>query len=127
MAYRKRSVWCLIAAPLLLSLGSLNSVWAQTAPAMGTARNFAVLGASTVTNTGPSSLIGRFGRQPGFRHHRLSPRHSGWNHSRSRRIAAQAQVDAAAAYNTLVGETCTTNLTGQDLGGLDVDAGRLLF
>jgi len=127
MADRKRSVRCLIAAVLLLSLGCLNSAWAQTAPAMGTARNFAVLGASTVTNTGPSSLTGDLGVSPGSAITGFPPGTVTGTIHAGDAVAAQAQVDAAAAYNTLVGETCTTNLSGQDLGTLTLTPGVYCF
>ena len=65
MAHGKRSFSGLIAAILLLAVCSLNSAWAQTAPPMGTARSFAVLGASAVTNTGPTAVIGNLGVSPG--------------------------------------------------------------
>jgi len=46
MEYRKRLFSCLFAAVLLLSTGSLKTALAQaTAPTLGTAQNFAVLGA----------------------------------------------------------------------------------
>jgi copper chaperone CopZ len=42
-------------------------------------------------------------------------------------VAAQAQVDAAAAYNFLAAETCPTNLTGVDLGTLTLTPGVYCF
>jgi len=127
MADDKRSFSCLIAAVLLLPLGCLNSAWAQTAPAMGTARNFAVLGASTVTNTGPSSIIGDVGVSPGSAITGFPPGTVAGTIHAADAVAAQAQVDAAAAYNVLAGETCTSNLTGQNLGGLTLTPGVYCF
>ena len=123
----KRSIPKWIAAVLLLSSCCLDSAWAQTAPPMGTARSFAVLGASTVTNTGATSVIGDLGVSPGTSITGFPPGSvSGTIHSADA-IAAQAQVDAATAYNFLAAETCTTNLTGMDLGTLTLTPGVYCF
>src|SRR6185503_505367 len=116
-----------IAAVLLLFLCCLDSAWAQTAPPMGTARSFAVLGASTVTNTGATSITGDVGVSPGSSITGFPPGTvSGTIHAADA-TAAQAQVDAAAAYNFLAAETCTTNLTGVDLGSLTLTPGVYCF
>jgi Ice-binding-like len=47
----------------MLSMGSL--AWAQTAPSLGTAATFAVLGSSNVTCTAPGVISGDVGVSPG--------------------------------------------------------------
>ena len=123
----KRSYWCSIVAVLLFCVCALNSAWAQTAPAMGTARNFAVLGGSTVTNTGPTSLTGDLGVSPGSSITGFPPGVLTGTIHAADGIAAQAQVDAGAAYNFLASEACTSNLTGTDLGGLTLVPGVYCF
>src|SRR5579863_6623912 len=127
MVCRKVSFPNLIAAVLLLSPFCLDNAWGQTAPSMGTARSFAVLGASTVTNTGATSVIGDLGVSPGTSVTGFPPGTvSGTIHAADA-IAAQAQVDAATAYNFLTAETCNTNLTGVDLGTLTLTPGVNCF
>ena len=48
---------------LLLVICGVGGVWAQSS--LGTAQSFAVLGGSTVTNTGPSVITGDLGVSPG--------------------------------------------------------------
>src|SRR5689334_22508106 len=118
MTYGKRTFSCSMAVALLLAACSLNSAWAQTAPAMGTAQSFAVLGASAVTNTGATAVSGDVGVSPGSSITGFPPGVVTGTIHAADAAAAQAQVDASGAYNVLVAETCTSNLTGQDLGGL---------
>ena len=50
---------------ILILTATCHRAFAQTAPNLGTAQSYAVLGASTVTNTGPSVITGDLGVSPG--------------------------------------------------------------
>ena len=97
---------------------------------LGTAADFAVLGASTVTNTGSSVIsAGDVGVSPGTAITGFPPgivNAPGTIHSADA-AATQAQVDALDAYNQLAGMTATQDLTGQDLGGLTLTPGVYHF
>ena len=96
---------------------------AQTAPPLGTAASFGVLGGSTVTNTGPTVVQGDVGTSPGTAITGFPPGIAiGVLHSADA-VAAQAQSDATIAYNALAAQATQTNLTGQDLGGLTLTPG----
>jgi hypothetical protein len=127
MTYGKRSFSCSMAVALLLAACSLNSAWAQTAPSMGTAQSFAVLGASAVTNTGATTVTGDVGVSPGSSITGFPPGVVTGTVHAADAAAVQAQVDASGAYNVLVAEACTSNLTGQDLGGLTLTPGVYCF
>lgn len=100
---------------------------AATAPALGTAKNFAVLGGSTVTNTGSSIVIGDLGLWPGSSITGFPPGNvSGVIHTTDA-VAKNAQNDVTTAYNALAGQPCNSNLTGQDLGGKTLTAGVYCF
>jgi Ice-binding-like/WxL domain surface cell wall-binding len=112
--------------PLLLLLFP-SSVQAATNPSLGTAGTFAVLGASTVTNTGLTTVKGDMGVSPetaitGFPPGTIS----GTTHENDA-VAVQAQQDASVAYTNIAGQTCTDNLTGQDLGGKTLTPGVYCF
>lgn len=112
---------------ILLANLLLPRISAQVAPPLGTARNFAVLGSSTVTNTGATHLMGDLGVSPGTAITGFPPGTlSGTIHSADA-VAAQGQADALVAYNSLAGEACTTNLSGTNLGGLTLSPGVYCF
>ena len=93
---------------------------AQVAPPMGAAQKFGVLGASTVTNTGPSVVRGDVGVSPGSAVTGFPPGVvvGGNIHTTATSLAGPAQLAATSVYNNLAGQPCTVDLTGQDLGTL---------
>ena len=100
----------------------------QTAPSLGTAQSFAVLGGSTVTNTGSSTITGDLGVHPGSAVVGFPPGLvvSGTIHAADA-TALSAQNAVTTAYNSLVSQACTQDLTGQDLGGKTLTAGVYCF
>ncbi|GAB2844522.1 hypothetical protein GCM10027176_55290 [Actinoallomurus bryophytorum] len=96
---------------------------AATAPvALGTAADFSVLGASTVTNTGPTVISTNLGLSPGTSVTGFPPGAVGGTIHAADATAAQAQADQIAAYNDAAGRTPTTTLAG-DIGGTTLTPG----
>ena len=92
---------------------------------LGTAANFAVLAASTVTITGPTTLMGDVGVFPGSV---ISGtfRTTGTIHAADP-VSEKAQTDLTAAYIFLAGLTPFTDLTGKELGGMTLTPGIYHF
>ena len=129
--WAKMAMALVIIASLVLIL-PVSVAYAHVQPLgpLGTAADFAVLGASTVTNTGltvvngghvgvsPGSAITGFG--PGIVN---SPGTIHFNDA----AAQQAHTDAQTAYNNLASAAVTQDLTGQDQGGLTLNPGVYHF
>ncbi len=118
----------LFVSALLFAAASQKST-AQTAPLLGGAVSFAVLGHETVTNTGPTVVTGNIGVSPGSALTGFLPgiMVNGQFYSGAASLAGAAQIGAQAAYTNLVGQATTTDLTGQDLGGMTLKPGVYNF
>jgi Ice-binding-like len=97
------------------------------APTLGTASSFAVLGASTVTNTGPTVVNGDLGVSPGNAITGIPPGIVNGTMHAGDATALSAQNDITTAYGALAGQPCNVALTGQDLGGLTLTPGTYCF
>ena len=113
-------VWAtgLLVVVMLMAAAFASSAQAASAP-LGTADTFAVLGGSTVTNTGPSVISGDLGLSPGSAVTGFPPGlvTNGTIHTDA--VAAQAQADLTTAYNDFAGRppsaTISADLAGQTL------------
>src|ERR1700719_4553137 len=105
----------------LIIFGLVATSWSAAASvvSLGAADSFAVLGASTVTNTGATIVTGDLGVSPGTAVTGFGPGVvlNGSIHMNDA-LAMQAHADAATAYAQLAGETLTTDLSGMNLGGM---------
>lgn len=95
---------------------------------LATASQFAVLGASTVTNTGATTITGDVGVNPGSAitdqtDITLIPPSAFHAPLGTDAVALQARLDATTAYLCLAGLPSTSNLSGQDLGGMTLAPG----
>ncbi|MDQ2959870.1 MAG: ice-binding family protein [Candidatus Dormibacteraeota bacterium] len=120
---------------LLVALAALvAAAWPGTAlaatvtqPRLGTALNFAALGGSTITNTGPTAITGNLGLAPGSAVTGFPPGNVAGAQHVADAVALQAKNDLVTAYTDAVNAPTTSNLTGTNLGGRNLVPGVYSF
>ena len=113
---------------MTMSVVSLAAIVPPTeAGILLTAEPFAILGGSTVTNAGTTTISGNLGVSPGSAITGLGTiTLTGTVHAGDA-VAQQAQADVATAYNGLAAMPSNQNLSGQDLGGQTLSSGVYTF
>ena len=110
----------------LVSVVPFQAALATTTPFLGSAQSFAVLGATAVSTSGPTTITGDLGISPNLVGSITTiPPFSitGTIYGGPLSPAGQAQIDALAAYNALAGYGTATDLSGQNLGSRTLTPG----
>jgi type VI secretion system secreted protein VgrG len=115
-----------------MAVAVLGWISPASAQLLGTAGSYGVLGSTTVTNTGPTVIMGDLGVTPGtaltgFLAVDGGPGLVTGAINQGNAPAAQARTDLTTAYLTLAGLASTANLSGQDLGGMTLLPGVYHF
>ncbi|HEY5423725.1 MAG TPA: ice-binding family protein [Ilumatobacteraceae bacterium] len=103
-------------------MGGNRAAAAEAPVGLGTAASFAVLGGTTVTNTGPSVISGDVGLSPGTAITGFPPGIVNGTTHATDAVAAQAQIDTTTAYNDAAGRASTATVSA-DLAGQTLVSG----
>jgi hypothetical protein len=124
---RRSTAGCVAALIVFGLLATSRSAGAALIP-LGEAENVAVLGSSTVTNAGPTTVTGNVALSPGVSVTGFPPGVivDGAIHIGDA-LANQAHADASTAYAQVAGEALPADLSGQNLGGLTLTPGVYHF
>jgi hypothetical protein len=120
----------LVTAAVAITLLAAPTVLAQTAPTLGAAQSFAVLGGTSVSNTGPSVINGDLGISPG-----LAGSITGMNtatvngstYAGPLTLAGQAQSSRSAALINLQGQACNDSAGAGIYGTVSIGPGVHCF
>ncbi len=107
---------------IVLTVGVISLSYAATTVGLGSADGFAVLGGSTITNTGSTTINGNVGLSPGTSVTGFPPGTINGTQSIGNAAATQAQTDLAAAYTNAAGQS-TSSTVATELGGTTKTAG----
>jgi hypothetical protein len=114
----KKSPSAFLVCAMFVALSYVPSQALAQNVSLGSSSNFAVLGASTVTNTGPTVVVGDVGLWSGTSITGFPPGTVFGATHQTDAVAQQGQSDLTTAYNDAAGRPCGTTLTGQDLGSV---------
>lgn len=107
---------------LLVAVAVPSAALAATATVdLGTSGSYSVLGGSTVTNIGPSTLSGDLGVSPGTAITGFPPGLAAGATHRADAPAAQAKSDLAIAYDQAAGRASTAAVAGDLVGRTLID------
>jgi hypothetical protein len=111
-----------------LSFGASLALAADQ-PRLGTAGNYAVMGAAAITNTGPTVVNGNLAISPGGSSSvtGFPPGVVTGEMDMANADSVLAHTDLVTAYDDAAAESTTVNLTGTDLGGLTLTPGTYTF
>jgi Ice-binding-like/Bacterial Ig domain len=120
--HRRACAASLLLGALLVTAALASSAQAASVP-LGTVESFAVLGGTTVTNTGPSVISGDLGVSPGTAVTGFPPGTvTGGTIHAADGVALQAEAALATAYNDAAGRSSTAAISA-DLAGRTLTPG----
>ncbi|MET3370231.1 UNVERIFIED_CONTAM: hypothetical protein ABIE34_003499 [Jeotgalibacillus campisalis] len=119
-ARRRTTVAVGAASGVLLLAGAImvqqSPAFAATPVNLGTATSYSVLAATTVTNTGPTTLQRDLGLSPGTAITGFPPGIAAGTTHAADAVALQAQSDLTTAYNNAAGQPLTATVSGDLVG-----------